>query len=415
MKFDDDNINKSHKNTLSSTKIKKGYILHPLSEDMTDYNIYKDKTDKIFNDPNFFFTTKHNGKDIIIGRKLTKIKFHNNIPLLQTKIQRKSIQIKNHQIKIPTVKSSSGISSSSKLNNHNISHLKINQKFIEQEDLKRIYDTFRKIELDNFPFSMSSKKLLKNENYKIKNKLFPKFVLQEKTLNNHISGNKIKDKLIAKILTKTKKKKTDILINSVDTYRIKKEFIDHIEEEMKKTNPNEKFGWLTSLRYSEKGDLKYFVNIGGKNPNWQLYPLKPSENNQEIIRNPSFDKGIYNSKSLKCYFDNKYLEKKCPKSYSYIKSWYNNNKREIKKIYSRNNKDNILFDGNENKSDIQNLCVKGENLLSFELENSKLLKGKKILNTSHYNLDEKKSYLISEYIDSPMIKSSFSNPNLFSK
>ncbi len=334
---------------------------------MTDYNIYKDKTDKIFNDPNFFFTTKHNGKDIIIGRKLTKIKFHNNIPLLQTKIQRKSIQIKNHQIKIPTVKSSSGISSSSKLNshNHNISHLKINQKFIEQEDLKRIYDTFRKIELDNFPFSMSSKKLLKNENYKIKNKLFHKFILQEKTLNNHLSENKSKDQLISKILSKTKKKKKDILINSVDTYRIKKEFNDHIEEEMKKNNPNEKFGWLTSLRYSEKGDLKYFVNIGGKNPNWQLYPLKPSENNQEIIRNPSFDKGIYNSKSLKCYFNNKYLENKFPKSYSYIKSWNSNNEKKIKKIYSRNNRDNILFNENENKSDIQNLCVKGENLLSF--------------------------------------------------
>ena len=417
MKFEDDNINKSHINILSRKKVKKDYIIHPLSEDITDYNNYKDKTDKIFNDPNFFFTTKHNGNEIIIGKKLTKIKFHNHIPLLQTKIQRKSLQMKNHQFKCPSVKSSSGISSSSKLNshNHNISHLKINQKFIEQEDLKRIYDTFKKIELDNFPFSISSKKILKNENYKIKNKLFPKFILQEKTLHNHLSENKSKDKLILKIQKKTKKKKTDILINSVDTYRIKKEFIDHIEEEMKKTNPNEKFGWLTSLRYSEKGDLKYYVNIGGKNPNWQLYPLKPIENNQEIIRNPSFDKGIYNSKSLKCYFDNKYLEKKFPKSYSYIKSWYNNNKREIKKIYSRNNKDNILFDGNENKSDIQNLCVKGENLLSFELENSKLLKGKKILNTSHYNLDEKKSYLISEYIDSPMIKSSFSNPNLFSK
>ena len=416
MKFEDDNINKSHINILSRKKVKKDYIIHPLSEDITDYNNYKDKTDKIFNDPNFFFTTKHNGNEIIIGKKLTKIKFHNHIPLLQTKIQRKSLQMKNHQFKCPSVKSS-GISSSSKLNshNHNISHLKINQKYIEQEDLKRIYDTFKKIELDNFPFSISSKKILKNENYKIKNKLFPKFILQEKTLHNHLSENKSKDKLILKIQKKTKKKKTDILINSVDTYRIKKEFIDHIEEEMKKTNPNEKFGWLTSLRYSEKGDLKYYVNIGGKNPNWQLYPLKPIENNQEIIRNPSFDKGIYNSKSLKCYFDNKYLEKKCPKSYSYIKSWYNNNKREIKKIYSRNNKDNILFDGNENKSDIQNLCVKGENLLSFELENSKLLKGKKILNTSHYNLDEKKSYLISEYIDSPMIKSSFSDPNLFSK
>ncbi len=71
---------------------------------MTNYNNYKDKTDKIFNDQNFFFTTKHNGKDIIIGRKLTIIKFHNNITLLQTKIQRKLIPIKNHQIKISTIK-----------------------------------------------------------------------------------------------------------------------------------------------------------------------------------------------------------------------------------------------------------------------------------------------------------------------
>ena len=110
MKFEDDNINKSHINILSRKKVKKDYIIHPLSEDITDYNNYKDKTDKIFNDPNFFFTTKHNGNEIIIGKKLTKIKFHNHIPLLQTKIQRKSIQIKNHQIKIPTVKSSSGIS-----------------------------------------------------------------------------------------------------------------------------------------------------------------------------------------------------------------------------------------------------------------------------------------------------------------
>ena len=70
---------------------------------------------------------------------------------------------------------------------------------------------------------------------------------------------------------------------------------------------------------------------------------------------------------------------------------------------------------NENKSDIQNLCIKGENLLSLELENSKLLKGEKILNTSHYNLDEKKNYLISGSIDSPMMKTTFSNPYFFLK
>ncbi len=40
-------------------------------------------------------------------------------------------------------------------------------------------------------------------------------------------------------------------------------------------------------------------------------------------------------------------------------------KKKLKKFIVGNNRDNILFNENENKSDIQNLCVKGENLLSF--------------------------------------------------
>ena len=211
----------------------------------------------------------------------------------------------------------------------------------------------------------------------------------------------------------TKKDKKDILMNISNTYRIKKEFINYIDEEDKILNPNQIFGWFTSLRYSENGDLKYYVNVGNKNENWQLFPLKPFKKESEIIRNPSLDKSIYNCKSLKSYFNNNYLEKKFPRSYSYFKSW-NNEDHKINKIKVRRNekRNEILYDNHENKTDFQNLCINGENLLSFEFENSKLLQGKKILNTCNDNINENNNFTISESITFPMIKSSSSNSNL---
>lgn len=40
-------------------KIKTELILHNLSNDKENFEKYKDKTNIIFNDPNFYFSTKH--------------------------------------------------------------------------------------------------------------------------------------------------------------------------------------------------------------------------------------------------------------------------------------------------------------------------------------------------------------------
>ena len=391
-------------------KIKTELILHNLSNDKENFEKYKDKTNIIFNDPNFYFSTKHEGNKIIIGKKLSKIKFHNNIPLFQTKAQKKSVMLKN---RLTSLKTSTGMSISSKINNNPNNHLNNNQKYIDNEELKNIYDSFKRIQFKNLPLSNSSKNLLKDEDYEMKSKLSKNFELQEKALKNYLSENKNKNNIISKIMKITKKDKKDILINISNTYRIKKEFINYIDEENKILHPNQYFGWLTSLRYSEKGDLKYYVNVGNKNENWQLFPLKPFKNDSEIIRNPSFDKSIYNCKSLKSYFNNNYLKKKFPRSYSYFKSWNNENNNNNNKNFSRNKKiDKILYDNHENKTDFQNLCVNGENLLSFELENSKLLQGKKILNTFNENINDYDNFMISDSINFPIIKSSLSNSNL---
>ena len=391
-------------------KMKKELILHNISNDQENYEKYKDKTNILFNDPNYYFSTKHEGNKIIFGKKLSKIKFHNNIPLFKTKALKKSVILKN---KISTIKTSTGMSISSKINNNSNNNLNSNQKYIGNEELKNIYDSFKRIQFKNLPLSNSTKNLLKDEDYGMKSKLSKNFDLQEKALKNYLSENKNKKNIMSKIMKITKKDKKDILMNISNAYRIKKEFINYIDEEDKIIHPNQYFGWLTSLRYSEKGDLKYYVNVGNKNENWQLFPLKPFKNDSEIIRNPSFDKSIYNCKSLKSYFNNNYLKKKFPRSYSYFKSWNNENNNNNNKNFSRNKKiDKILYDNHENKTDFQNLCVNGENLLSFELENSKLLQGKKILNTFNENINDYDNFMISDSINFPIIKSSLSNSNL---
>ena len=71
------------------TKLRKEFFIQPLSQDNEDNKKYTNELNKLFNDPNHYFSTKVNGKEIVIGKKLSNIKYHNNIPLIQTKPTKK--------------------------------------------------------------------------------------------------------------------------------------------------------------------------------------------------------------------------------------------------------------------------------------------------------------------------------------
>ena len=349
---------------------KKELTIHRLSQDKIKKNNYRIQIDKIFNDPKYFFSNSINGKEIVIGKRLSNITFHNQIPLIPIKGKKNHLYKKTTSYKILSSKYASPKKTNSSFS-RTLNNLPSNQKYIENEELDEIYDNFRK---------KSNKKNKSNNSLfhhsrKIKSDLEMKIQLQEKALKKFNLQTKSRNKIIKKILELTNKDEKNILMNSSDNYRIKKEFITQLEEENEKNKQKPFYNWQTTLRFNENDDEKnrnYFINVGIKYPNWQLVKntIYKREKN-EYIRNPSLDYSILND-NVGNGFKNLF------------KSGI------IKKIPKRNIHKRNLF----------KLSIKGENLLSFESNNSKLLKGRKILHLSKYEPEEKKSYLITELSNS---------------
>ena len=380
------------------TKLRKEFFIQPLSQDNKDNKQYTNEINKLFNDPNHYFSTRLNGKEIVIGKKLSNIKYHNNIPLIQTKPTKKYFFSKKRSSQIANLKGNINIPKSSiiKINSRQSQNLKPNQKYIDNNGLKEIYDNFKHIQ--NTSSSISKKNLINPDNI-IKKEITQIFNIQTKSLNKFLTENNQKNKIISKIIKKTKKPKKDILMNTSHLFRVKKEFINHIQDESNKISQKPIFCWNTSLRNTNNSNKQYFVNIGLKNPEWFLFKNSNDDlMNNETIRNPSFDRNVYKNKSLRTFFHNEYLKKNFPKSYSYFEN-----------LNSQNSDNNTNeFSDSIYPSEFNSLHIKGKNLLSFELGNSKLLKGKKILNSSDFSPDQTKDFIFKDSMDSPSFKSSFS-------
>lgn len=380
------------------TKLRKEFFIQPLSKDNKDNKQYTNEINKLFNDPNHYFSTRLNGKEIVIGKKLSNIKYHNNIPLIQTKPTKKYFFSKKRSSQIANLKGNINIPKSSiiKINSRQSQNLKPNQKYIDNNGLKEIYDNFKHIQNTS---SLISKKNLINPDNIIKKEITQIFNIQTKSLHKFLTENNHKNKIISKIIKKTKKPKKDILMNTSHLFRVKKEFINHIQDESNKISQKPIFCWNTSLRNTNNSNKQYFVNIGLKNPEWFLFKNSNDDlMNNETIRNPSFDRNVYKNKSLRTFFHNEYLKKNFPKSYSYFEN-----------LNSQNSDNNTNeFSDSIYPSEFNSLHIKGKNLLSFELGNSKLLKGKKILNSSDFSPDQTKDFIFKDSMDSPSFKSSFS-------
>ncbi len=380
------------------TKLRKEFFIQPLSKDNKDNKQYTNEINKLFNDPNHYFSTRLNGKEIVIGKKLSNIKYHNNIPLIQTKPTKKYFFSKKRSSQIANLKGNINIPKSSiiKINSRQSQNLKPNQKYIDNNGLKEIYDNFKHIQ--NTSSSISKKNLINPDNI-IKKEITQIFNIQTKSLHKFLTENNHKNKIISKIIKKTKKPKKDILMNTSHLFRVKKEFINHIQDESNKISQKPIFCWNTSLRNTNNSNKQYFVNIGLKNPEWFLFKNSNDDlMNNETIRNPSFDRNVYKNKSLRTFFHNEYLKKNFPKSYSYFEN-----------LNSQNSDNNTNeFSDSIYPSEFNSLHIKGKNLLSFELGNSKLLKGKKILNSSDFSPDQTKDFIFKDSMDSPSFKSSFS-------
>ncbi len=360
-----------------SKEKKKELLIQPLSHNMKIYDKINKELDILYNNPKYYLSSSLNGNEIIIGKKFSNMNFRNKIPLLRRKtIKRNFIKKFSNRMNLAS-KSSSNFKNINTLYQKKPS--KINQQYVDNDDLDRIYDNFRKIKNEKKINSNSEKKNTILFHSISKREINKKIENQENALKCYVKEENNRNKLIKKILELTNKDEKNILMNSSDKYRIKQEIKTQLEEE---TNPNIQkslYNWQTSLRFTNNYDDNYYINIGVKHPNWQIVRNKNKTNEKELIRNPSFNIKTYNK-----------IEKNNNMTYS--NSTSNINHTLYKNLFEQTN----LFSKINIRRNFAQLCIKGKDLLTFESNNSKLLKGRKILNLNPLKPDESKNYIIGE-------------------
>jgi hypothetical protein len=360
---------------LSKEKKKKLFI-YPISHEMKMYDKINKELDTLYNDPKYYFSNSLNGNEIIIGKKFSNMTYRNKIPLLRHKIIKRNF-IKKLSTKMGFVsKSSTNLKNLNSFNQRK--SLKINQKYVDNDDLNRIYKNFSIIKNEKINNSNSEKKNNSQYNSISKIEINKKIKYQENALKCYVKEKNNRNKIIKKILDLTNKDESNILINSSDEYRIKKEIKTQLEEEKNSCIQKSLYNWQTSLRFTNNYDDNYYINIGVKQPYWQIIKNKNKINEKELIRNPSFNIKTYNN-----------IENN--NNFSYSNSTTNINTTLFRKTFENSN--SIPKTPRRN---LVQLCIKGKDLLTFESNNSKLLKGRKILHINNFKPDELKNYIIGE-------------------
>ena len=184
---------------------------------------------------------------------------------------------------------------------------------------------------------------------KLEEKARRKFIIQEKNLKENVI-NSYKDKNISNFLSKKcNKKEEDLLYNNIEEYRIKKQLLEYLEN---KKNLSEKLGekfWYVNLRRPDfmKEPRSQFLNIGKEDNNiWEplvVFPMK----NIEIIKKVETPHKVDNN-----------FEKFLKDKNLYPKNLFNPNKKNIK------NKNKM-----PNLTEMNDMVIKGRNMIIFEKDN----------------------------------------------
>ena len=366
--------------SIKNKNISKQLILQKIN--LNKYEDMRNHLSKIFSDPNYYFNNNYKGQRIIIGKNISK-----NIISKRFSHRKSLLRMKNINRQSQSLSKTESKKTMPKLNiNFNQNN---NRRIIEHDELKNIYNRFKEINEGNF-----REKENKNQNIKSRNCIDS--VLTEEisdTLNKTIK-TEIEHELIFQNSVLLKRKKEDIKLNKLskslskklkrpiskllmkqnEEYRTIKEIKDSYYNEIQNSFPQQNFKWIVNLRDNDN----HYINEGNeKFPVWNLYINKTIP--KQIIRNPNLCIKTQNS-----FF----------KRNDYIKS-----KISHKKFSSLNkNMSQTLSVFNE-------LYVKGKNLLNLEIENSKFLKGRKIvLNENTINNNNIKNEIYQYNIDYKYIK-----------
>ena len=341
--------------------------------DLNEHKDMKSHIEKVFTDPNYYFNDEFNGHPVIIGKKHSKY-------IISRRSTRKSIHNRLNRIsqsKSETSNSKKNVKDKS-MQKINISSLNNNQRQIEHDELKGIYKRFHEINLENsnernmnktkYKNQFIDKELtedINNKDYKtLKKEIEHELNFQEQVLNKKKLEDAKIENLTKNISKKIKRPISKLLITQNEEYRIKKEIQDIFFNEVQNSFQEPLYKWYVTLRDKDI----HFINDGNeKNPIWNYYINKKDEN--QTVRNPN----LFYKTDFNFYQSNNYLKQKIPNKTFYC----------IKK--------NL----NETMTGFNKMYIKGKNLLDVEIENSKFLKGRKIVLSG--NLFSASNALINNY------------------
>ena len=186
------------------------------------------------------------------------------------------------------------------------------------------------------------------KNKTIKKEFLKNLAYQEKTLQRQIQHCKKDKNMIKYIREKLKRENGELLMGQTDDYRIINDIKTRLNKLMKKSFPENHYDWKDNLRNKkiESDDIN---------------------KDQEIMRNP------YNKAST--FIKNKQFEK------------YEN--EFIKKYAPKNEYRKFVKDIKNIKNNLNGLLIEGQNLLKYEQDLIKKIKGKKFLINYNNLLKEK--------------------------
>ena len=365
---DENKINNEEKEKLKNRK--KTLLIKKINVNKNENKQILRIINKSFNDVNSYLSSNVDGNNIIIGKKIIPLK-NQSFQIIKDSLNDKKHLSKN----ILFFLKSRNTFYVSNNNNHDKNNLNkvinpynnkkfksytkmistpiINQYPISKSELNKIYEYFKQIkirnDLDNKRKYNSSRNSPSNFHINFSNKenlsersLYNSLKLQEKILNLNKKYSKEKQKIEKRLFTKTQKKKEDLLLNQIDLYRPFKETQDKDNDNIFTGNLN----WLMNLRVNDN-----FIKDKNKN-------LKNAFINIGCLSRPNY-KMIYKADKIK--------EKIRSNFVNFNNSLFSKNQRYIKNSLK------------EAYNELNDLAIEGKNLLKCEIENSNLIKGKKIL------------------------------------
>ena len=248
-----------------------------------------------------------------------------------------------------------------------------NYELVDNNILKNIYDSYRKESAKRYNNNKNNSSENNNSNSDLKHRnsiinfndsksiniidndeinnlpinLSQSLSYQNRILNIRNNTDKDVKKMSRFISKKINSDEKDLMINKVDLYKLKKEILKEISDDHHYDDDlYEKFRWNINLRRPEKfhGIRMSYVNINSdRNPFWKVVVDKAPVN-KELALKPNFNL---------------------------------NNKEFIKFANTKDIKKNI---GKiQNLKNLDDLSIKGSNLLDFEYKREMSCKGKKIL------------------------------------